>query len=370
MPGSLPSPSLPRRVADLRAEWLRPALVACGLVGADEPVAIEAERIGADRGFTGAIGRVRWRSLRRPAAHGTLIAKLPDAAANFERCVREVHFFRELAGSCGLRVPRCLLAEADEASARVALLLEDVPGVDGDAAAGCTIDQAATVVTAMAAMHARWWCRPELGDARPAWLPRWGSGTAGAPRPHRRRAERFTARRRPFLERFGAGAPPALGPLLDDLDDRFEPLLERVAALPPTLIHADLHLDNVIFAPPGSGPAATIIDWQSVSAGPGAYDLALFLLGSLRGAGAHLAIVDLLGLYLTRLDLERPDGAIDTGMVRDSFADLALCVLAGFVSGYGGRDPESLVPRELDFVLGGLSADGLAGAVLHILRRT
>jgi aminoglycoside phosphotransferase (APT) family kinase protein len=47
-------------------------------------------------------------------------------------------------------------------------------------------------------------------------------------------------------------------------------LLDELAEHPTTIVHGDLHLDNVIITPDGP----TILDWAGVCAGPAATDLA------------------------------------------------------------------------------------------------
>ena len=69
------------------------------------------------------------------------------------------------------------------------------------------------------------------------------------------------------------------GDRLDDFSrgllDRVETLLarsdERLAAAPETLLHADLHLDNVLFA--GARQRPILLDWARAARGPAAIDV-------------------------------------------------------------------------------------------------
>jgi aminoglycoside phosphotransferase (APT) family kinase protein len=65
------------------------------------------------------------------------------------------------------------------------------------------------------------------------------------------------------------------------LVEPFERILAGLAAAPETVIHADLHLDNVIFVTAAGGFQAKIIDWQSPSRGAAMLDVAGFIAESL-----------------------------------------------------------------------------------------
>lgn len=364
------APAIPASVDAIDAGWLGPILADSGLIAPGAAIDLVVERIGADRGFTGDVARVAWRAAG--SRSGTVVVKLPDAAGAFERCAREVLFYEHFAPICGARVPRFLFGAADPAAAAVVLVIEDVAGTPGDVMTGCAVAEAAALVVELARMHARWWAHPFVGGPRrPEWLPRWGAGTADAATPHRRAADRFRRHLDPFFDRFGAGADPRLRALAEAIAPRCEDLMARVACGPLTLIHADVHLDNVIFRAPRrdpSSPRPVLLDWQSVSAGPAMYDLARALADTLHGATAHGgAIHDLVELYAARLAIESGGRAsIGDGPAarRRSFGEMMRRVLVGMVSGYGGRDPAAMLPRERDLVARSLSADGLAGVVL------
>ena len=86
---------------------------------------------------------------------------------------------------------------------------------------------------------------------------------------------------------------------METLPSGLESLLAEASAYAPTLIHADIHLDNIIFQSPHDGAmGAVLLDWQSVSAGPAAYDVVRLLTGALRGAAHQSAMADLIDAYL------------------------------------------------------------------------
>lgn len=284
---------LPAGPADLTPAWLTAALRAGGAISRVAVTTAEVEVIGQDRGFTGVIARV---SLGydgvEAGAPASVVVKMPTAPRDtlsayratqqadsvaerryIERCAREVAFYQQIAPIGPLPVPRLYYGAADSADARVALVLEDVRTArGGDALHGCAPDDALRVVEQMAQVHARWWeypARHTLG-----WVPSWSGDPQAA-------QDRYGALVEPFLARFGRRVPERARWLIDALTDRYAGIRTALAQVPTTLIHGDLHLDNILFLPPGYAPAVLIIDWQSVAWGRAVLDLALFLVGSM-----------------------------------------------------------------------------------------
>lgn len=68
----------------------------------------------------------------------------------------------------------------------------------------------------------------------------------------------------------------ALGPVAD----RWEGLVERVAALPVTLLHGEFYADNVLVVPGDGGWRICPVDWETAAIGPGLLDLAALVSGS------------------------------------------------------------------------------------------
>src|SRR5205085_3514 len=93
----------------------------------------------------------------------SLIAKFapadPDLRATLLGLLkREVRFYAELAGTAGLRTPRCYYGAVDEASGGSVLLFEDLTALrPGDNLYGCTLEDAVLAVRQIARFHARWW---------------------------------------------------------------------------------------------------------------------------------------------------------------------------------------------------------------------
>jgi hypothetical protein len=83
------------------------------------------------------------------------------------------------------------------------------------------------------------------------------------------------------VESFAARLPPD-GVALYELFAGNYLVINRVLAQrsPWTLVHQDFRVENMLFGPAGSDEVK-VIDWQGIGRGPGAYDLAYLLGGSM-----------------------------------------------------------------------------------------
>ena len=299
---------IPAGLDDLTPEWLTAALSETDVLRSGHVAEVACERVGAEYGFTGLIGRahLRYRNASSESPR-SLIAKLPMAETveisgyrnvqerdptrmerYYERAAREVRFYRQAGAAFA---PTMYYADSDDATRRVALLLEDVSGGrQGDVLLGCSIDDAANVIQELAPFHARWWgIRAPRND-----FP--GSGGD-----LRVRQELYEQQAESFLARYGNRLPTAVLAVIRGLRSRLASVTEALYGGPETLIHGDLHLDNVIFGPRGHERSVTVLDWQTVSVGPPASDLAYFVSDSLAVEDRRASETALLERYVTLL---------------------------------------------------------------------
>ena len=174
----------------------------------------------------------------------------------------------------------------------VLLLADMAPAVQGDQIGGCTLDEAALAVRALAGLHGPTWCDPRwtdfpglamsiatedavkgLGDiavmATQITLERLGS--------------RMTAEDRETATE----AMSMVTPWLMADRDRF------------SLMHGDYRLDNMLFDPDRT--RVTVVDWQTLGVGLPARDLAYFTGTSLLPEARSLADEDLVAAYHAEL---------------------------------------------------------------------
>jgi hypothetical protein len=280
--------------------WLNSALPSLPPVDA-----VEWELISEGFGLTGVVARLHLR-YERPAeaAASSLILKLPMALPEsashyreaqsadddamrryFERSAREVDFYREIAPEIDGVAPNVYFIGTDLLERVVVMLLEDLSEArNGDVLAGCGVEDARAVIEQIARVHARWWNR-----AAPGWLPWWGGD-------HAPRQQRLARQIVPFLDRWGPTIPPEVVAIIERLGTTYASLLEALDRRPRTIIHADLHLDNVLFDVPTRN-APVILDWQSLLLGPAMLDVGRFIAESLSPADRRQHEVELLELY-------------------------------------------------------------------------
>jgi aminoglycoside phosphotransferase (APT) family kinase protein len=110
------------------------------------------------------------------------------------------------------------------------------------------------------------------------------------------------------------------------------------------LIHGDLHLDNLIFDGDADRPVV-VLDWQTAAVGPPAWDLALFVFGSLGVDDRRAAEAELFERYVTLLARH---GVRDYSVeeLQLDCRQALLIWLAGAVTWLGTTDASALTERE------------------------
>ena len=171
---------------------------------------------------------------------------------------REVDVYRTLLADADLGTPACHAAAADEADGTAWLLLERVPGVQ--------LSQVGELA---------------VWDRAAAWLARMHTRLAAAAGTSRLlRYDRAFYRRWLFRAQAFAGG-------MDGVASAYERAVERLLALPTTVIHGELYPSNVLV----DGTRICAVDWESAAVAPGLIDLAALTAGAWsdeqRGRLAH-----------------------------------------------------------------------------------
>jgi len=182
------------------------------------------------------------------------------------RC--ELRFYADIAPTVAVRVPRVHHAAMAEEGGAFTLVMEDLaPAQQGDQVAGCTPDQARDAVVNLAGLHGPRWCDPSLLDVE-------GLALSG-PDDAKMLADLYGPATEIFIE--------GLGDLLDT--ETAATLRECVGVAEAWslaraerfgLVHGDYRLDNLMF-PADGGPGVVALDWQTLSLGLPARDLAYFI---------------------------------------------------------------------------------------------
>ncbi|HEY1834870.1 MAG TPA: phosphotransferase, partial [Solirubrobacteraceae bacterium] len=196
--------------------------------------------------------------------------------------MREVAFYRNLAGRIGGPLATCHLAEYDQGEGWFTIVLEDVrDAVQGDQIAGCGVAEARVAMGALARLHA-----PVMGD-----LAVGASGFLNLPNPL---DQSLVSQLLPgFLERYRERIEPAHAAVCE----RFVQSIDGWASerRPPLgLVHGDYRLDNLLLGP---GGRCVAVDWQTVSWGPAMVDASYFLGGCLHVEDRRASEQELLRHY-------------------------------------------------------------------------
>ena len=235
-----------------------------------------------------------------PDAPASVIGKFPAADPDSRRAgsahllyLREVSFYRELAHTLAINTPRPFVAEIDPETDDFILILEDLtPFRQADQLAGCSLDDARTVMAEAAALHAPRWGDPALQSLD--WL---------VARPARASAtlhETLPPIIRLFKDRYRDALEPEFLALVEKLPEGLARSGDDRSS-PRTVQHADFRLDNVLFDIKGAARPMATLDWQTVSVGPGVMDVAYFLSAGLDPAERRQHEADLVGFYHTEL---------------------------------------------------------------------
>lgn len=276
------------------AEWLSDVL-------GGEVRECRLEQIGVGVGLLGRLYRAH---LQGGAIPKSVVVKLPtlDLRARSALCEdlgfyqTEVRFYQEIGLADPLPPARPYYAEFDPETHDFVLVLEDLIGLRvNDQTVGCSPQDAATVIDAIAEHHAFWWDSPRFATL--PWLRTFDSDPVPAVV-----ARNFEAAWPTVIDGLGA----ALSPAIRDFGERFPSLVgwycTQIARGPFTFLHGDLRLDQLFFGVEPGDPPLTALDWQVSGIGRGAYDVAYFLSQSLATDTRRSCEPELIDRYLDRLD--------------------------------------------------------------------
>ncbi len=275
-----PTPiDLPLSAGDLTDDWLTRALRCAAVVGVNERVQASAVEPVA----TGAASQtVRVSAVVADARNPTplrLIVKLPTSNPTIARANRiagwsahEIDFYRNCSPRLTVLTPKFYFGHVD-ADGKGVLVLEDlshdVTLTAGDIDAGCSQRQAEQVLRTLADLH------------QPSTFRQLASASWPPPFMHIAQRQQGADPRADRWARWRAERGESLGERARRVGDRMArgavSSIRRVADSSPVLLHGDCKADNMFFRQSGE---PIIFDWQLVSRGAGAFDVAFFFSSS------------------------------------------------------------------------------------------
>jgi len=280
--------SLPANPSQITAAWLGSTL------GIDVS-SVVVEAVGT--GQTGATYRVTPTYRGLSGGPRSFIAKLPSQQQEVRNRVslgyRAEHaFYTHVGDTVSVPLPTIYHCDIAGDGAEFILLMSDLhPAVQGDQIGGCRPAEARLAVEALAGLHGPRWCDPAWASFDGVTMPKADADVARG---------------------LGELAHIALDSTLLGLGDRISAedralltesadLVERWLGIEPDrycLLHGDYRLDNLLFDPEGS---VTVVDWQTITVGLPARDLAYFLGTGLQSDTREEAEPDLVNAYYRRL---------------------------------------------------------------------
>ena len=169
----------PRSANEITREWIAYALQEARVCKSTQVTGIEVESLGSEiSGFLSSICRVSVAyDSPGPELPESFVIKLPPAdginreyAARFQANERELRFYRQIAPSSPIRVPKCYYTVMDEETDNYILVLEDEKDwTVGNQVQGLSRSQVEAAVRAISHFHAYWWDSPGLKSLD--WMP-------------------------------------------------------------------------------------------------------------------------------------------------------------------------------------------------------
>ncbi len=247
-------------VGQLTEEWLSSALD------------IDVRSVNPQPIGTGQTSSTYRLAIEADGGPSSLVAKLAEGPEDARRRVATGHrsecgFYRELARTLDLRVPRCWYEAISDDGSSFTLLLEDLsPRQPGRQADGCSFSQAAEAVRNLARLHASRWNDDTLLDVdflvplteeRATFLADLAEGATAQ-----------------FIERYADRlSADDVATLRDVSGVLVEWQLNRTR--PFSVVHGDYRLDNLMIHPMGDDVVA--VDWQTLAIAMPARDLGYFI---------------------------------------------------------------------------------------------
>ena len=317
--------------------WLTKVL-GCSVPGAE---VLTTSIVGGHEGMTSRHKwRLVWNKAGQTAGLPTAIffkatpenAHLREMLSLLHMAERECHVYNEIQDELKDLIPKAYYARS-YAGGRHIIILEDIeergitPHWMGDT---CSIPFARAVAVAMAKIHSRFWNSPRF-ESDIVWV-----------RPHcRRYRERwqqkfFNDNRKKFLEMdVGKNCDEDIRNLIKAWDEGCVKVWEYFDRKPPTILHGDSHLGNVLEYADGT---AGMYDWQCLFRGYGYRDLSYFLMSALTAEDCEEHEREIFDLYTDSLaesgiEVDRAEAWLDYCLLALDRLDSAMTSLSN--GGYG-----------------------------------
>lgn len=267
--------AVPATMDEITADWLDRMFTASVGTGRPPVASLKKTVIGVEKGFLSETAIIE---LDFGGAESDLptsvVAKLQpktgdfvDTAKESHAFEREIRFYKELAPSAPIRLPRVYFSEVSDDSSL--LIMEDLSHLANvDQVSGLTHERVVAAVRAIAKMHAAHWDSEHL-HAKP-WIPLHDHFFD----------EGFEDHWPTFSEAYGLRIGRAGRALGERVAANLRWIEQRISERPTTFVHGDFRADNLLFGPAGTPEEVLVLDWQLGNLSLGTIDITRLLGGS------------------------------------------------------------------------------------------
>lgn len=274
--------SIPTRKTDLTPTWLNTALFKNDSDTTGPIQKVDVETIGTGVGLVGGLYRC---SLHYDpgvqAEPSSVVVKIRSddpkslkVAKTFLLYQKEVAFYRDIAPSTPISVPKLHHCAFDSSSHDFVLVLEDLDRLDvPNQLTGGNEEQGRIAIRHAARLHARFWNKINEPPLR-------GYFSLVAPSFTVKIHVGFHNSVAKVLNVFDRELSPVAKDLITAFGNNLAGHYHEMSQGPRTLTHGDYRLDNMFFGH-GEDPELVVIDWQTNGIGVGMADVAYFMAGSL-----------------------------------------------------------------------------------------
>lgn len=357
------TPSIPATIADADATWMTDVLRGSGAIDAATTVTeLSTHQIGEGVGLMGElyVATLTYGGGDGPAS---VVVKLPSSheenrqqGVNLGMFEAECRFYSELGEATGTGLPTIHLSVIEPGTADFVIVMEDLSHLEMvSQSEGMNLEQAQASMRVLADVHAAWWGKVQTPEVE--WIPSLDGARI-------QMVDQLLPQIYPvFAAGFADRLPDGGVEFGEAWSTRYLELMSGLAARSPwTLLHQDYRVENMLFGDPAAGDDVVIIDWQGLGRGPGAYDVAYILGGSMPIELRREHERDLVGIYHARL-VERgvtdftAEQAWNDYVYSNLLGGLAVSVFTG-----GTLDLSNERGREL---VGGMAARHFTAALDH-----
>ena len=300
---------IPKNINEVSTSWLSQILEA-------EVTRAQPMQIGQGIGLLGDIFRVELEYapaiIEKPES---VVVKLPSSfeenrkqGLDLGMFEAEVRFYNELVQKSTVGIPEVYFADIKQGTADFVVVMEDLSHLSMvDQSEGMNVEQATAAVQILANVHATWWDRVKVTELE--WIP----SMVG---PRIEFVDQMLTQVYPvFAKEFEQYLPEGGLEIYELFAGNYLKLTTEIASRSPwTLAHQDYRVENLMFGPSGSGQVV-VLDWQGIGRGPGAYDLAYILGGSME--------TDLRRRHETQLVSAYFEGLVENGVTNYSAEQLS-----------------------------------------------